>query len=269
LKDIDMTAISHLHAKPQLRRLILTCVSAFTLILPGVSAARAADISVAVAANFTAPAKELAAAFHAQTGDTLALSFGSSGQFYAQIAQGAPYEVFLSADAVRPQKAVAAGLAVSGTVFTYAIGKLVLWSADPRLVDPKGEVLIKGNFIHLANADPAAAPYGAAGEQVMKALGVYSKIEPKIVTGQSITQTYQFVASGNAELGFVAMSQVMKGIKGSRWIVPQNLYAPIVQDAVLLKPGADDAGAKAFLEFLKTAAASKIIQSYGYAMPGN
>lgn len=264
-----MATLSYLRAKPLFRRLILTCASAFVLILSGAAAARAADISVAVAANFTAPAKELAAAFHAQTGDTLALSFGSSGQFYAQISQGAPFEVFLSADAARPKKAEAAGLAVPGTVFTYAIGKLVLWSADPKLVDPNGEVLIAGHFIHLANADPAAAPYGAAGVEVMKALGVYDKIKPKIVMGQSITQAYQFVASGNAELGFVAMSQVMKGIKGSKWVVPQNLYAPIVQDAVLLKPGADDAGAKAFLVFLKTPAAGKIIQSYGYALPGN
>ena len=265
MKLFTMVMIQKRHAL----RMILACAAVLGFSVPAVPVARAADISVAVAANFTAPAKELATVFHAQTGDTLALSFGSSGQIYIQIAQGAPFEIFLSADAARPKKATAAGLAVAGTEFTYAIGKLVLWSADPKLVDPKGEVLVTGGFTHLANADPAAAPYGAAGEQVMKALGVYGKIEPKIVTGQSIMQTYQFVASGNAELGFVAMSQVMKGIKGSKWIVPQNLYTPIVQDAVLLKPGADDAGAKAFLAFLKTPAAAKIIQSYGYAMPGN
>lgn len=239
----------------------------FGLVLLAATPALASDVPVAVAANFTAPAKELATIFHTKTGDTLVLSFGSSGQFYTQIKQGAPFEVFLSADAARPKKAVAYGLAVPGTVFTYAVGKLVLWSADPKLVDADGMVLHDGNFIHIANADPGAAPYGAAGMQTMKALDVYNELAPKIVTGQSITQTYQFVASGNAELGFVALSQVVKSKKGSEWIVPQTLYSPILQDAVLLKTGANDPGAKAFLAFLKSPAALKIIRSYGYTTP--
>jgi molybdate transport system substrate-binding protein len=252
------------------RRNAIHRLSLFTAALVGLAlpaAAQASDVSVAVAANFTAPAKELAAVFHAISGDTVDLSFGSSGQFYAQISQGAPFEVFLSADAARPKKAETAGFAVPGTEFTYAVGKLVLWSANPKLVDAKGVVLKAGNFTHIANADPKAAPYGAAGLQTLKALGVYTQLAPKIVTGENITQTYQFVASGNAELGFVALSQVITSDKGSEWIVPQTLYAPIVQGAVLLKPGAQDAGAKAFLAFLKTPQALAIIQSYGYTTP--
>lgn len=246
-------------------QLVAFAVAGISLSAP--APALASDVPVAVAANFTVPAKELATIFHAKTGDTLVLSFGSSGQFYTQIKQGAPFEVFLSADAARPKKAVAEGLGVPGTVFTYAVGKLVLWSADPKLVDADGMVLHDGNFTHIANADPGAAPYGAAGVQTMKALEVYDELAPKIVTGQNITQTYEFVASGNAELGFVALSQVVKSKKGSEWIVPQTLYSPILQDAVLLKTGANDPGAKAFLAFLKSPAALKVIRSYGYSTP--
>lgn len=268
MKALNMRDLSRRFYRGDMAGILrLIGVTAAALFLQGVCMARAADIPVAVAANFTAPAKELAAAFHAKTGDTLALSFGASGQLYTQISQGAPFKILLSADAARPKKAVAEGFAVPGTVFTYAIGKLVLWSADPKLVDAKGVVLSTGDFNHLANADPKAAPYGAAGLQTLKALGIYEKIEPKIVTGQTITQTYQFIASGNAELGFVALSEVIKADKGSQWLVPQTLYAPILQDAVLLKPGADDAGAKRFLAFLKSPAAIQLIQSYGYATP--
>jgi len=226
--------------------------------------ARAADIPVAVAANFTAPAKEIATAFHAKTGYTVALSFGASGQFYAQITQGAPFEVFLSADEARPKKIDADGLAVPGTIFTYAVGKLVLWSANPHLVDANGMVLHDGGFTHVAIGDPKSAPFGTAAIQTMKALKVYDQLAPKIVTGQSITQAYQFIASGNAELGFVSLSQVVHDKKGSEWIVPQTLYSPILQDAVLLKTGAQDPGAKAFLTFLQSPVALKIIKSYGY-----
>jgi molybdate transport system substrate-binding protein len=249
------------------RRMYVFTAALLGMVLPTAAPARAADIPVAVAANFTAPAKELASLFHAATGYTLALSFGSSGQFYAQIAQGAPFEVFLSADVARPKKAESAGLAVPGTEFTYAVGKLVLWSADPKLVDAKGAILNAGSFAHIANANPTAAPYGAAGIEVMKALKVYAQLAPKIVTGTSITQTYQFIASGNAELGFVALSQVVKTKTGSEWIVPQTLYSPILQGAVLLKPGANDPGAKAFLAFLKTPEAISIIRACGYTTP--
>jgi molybdate transport system substrate-binding protein len=248
------------------RRLGFTALSAVLLLLGSVPA-RAASVPLAVAANFTGPAKVLAAKFQQETGNTVVLSFGASGQFFTQITQGAPFEVFLSADAARPQALVAKGLGVSGTSFTYAIGKLVLWSATPGLVDDQGKVLSTGKFNHIAIADPKSAPYGAAAVQTLKALGVYDAVSLKIVTGESINQAYQFTASGNAELGFVALSQVIKDDKGSQWLVPQTLYKPITQDAVLLKPGANDAAAKAFLAYLKTPEALGIIRSYGYATP--
>ena len=227
--------------------------------------ARAAETSIAVAANFTVPAKQLAAAFQRQTGDALALSFGSSGQFMAQITQGAPYEVFLSADAARPQKLETMGLGVPGSCFTYAVGKLVLWSAEPGLIDPEGKVLSSSKFTHIAIANPTSAPYGAAALETLKALGLLATVTPKIVTGESITQTYQFIASSNAELGFVALSQVIQSKKGSEWLVPQTMYTPIKQDAVLLKAGENDPVAKAFLAYLKTPAALAVIRGYGYA----
>ncbi len=229
--------------------------------------ARAADVSVAVAANFTAPAKEIADQFKAQTGHTVDLSFGASGQFYAQITQGAPFDIFLSADSERAQKVETDGFAVPGTRFTYAIGKLVLWSANPTLIDKDGAVLEKNNFAHIAIANPKSAPYGAAAVQTMNALGVYNVLESKFVTGENINQTFQFVASGNAELGFVALSQVIGQRNGSSWLVPDKLYSPIVQDAVLLKQGEKNAAAKAFYAFLKSPDALKIIQRYGYALP--
>jgi molybdate transport system substrate-binding protein len=229
------------------------------------SAIAPSSLAIAVAANFTAPAKELAANFQLATGNTLVLSFGASGSFFTQIGQGAPYEIFLSADAARPQKLVAMGLGVPGTCFSYATGKLVLWSAAPGFVDAQGKVLSGGKFTHIAIANPKSAPYGEAALETLKALGDYDSVAPLIGSGENITQAYQFVASGNAELGFVALSQVIKDKKGSAWLVPQNLYKPIIQDAVLLKPGADDAAARAFLAYLKTPEARAIIRSYGYA----
>lgn len=256
-----------------IRRCIGLCIKLLTFALVGIfiltsSPAWARNVLVAVAANFMAPAHKIAAAFHSKTGYGVELSFGSSGQFYAQIKQGAPFEVFLSADAARPQKAEADGLAVPGSVFTYAIGKLVLWSANAQLVDPHGAILRSGTFTHIANCNPDSAPYGTAGIQTLKALGLYNQIDPKIVTAANLSQAYQFIASGNAELGFVALSQVMNNSKGSKWIVPQTLYSPIIQDAVLLKTGAKDPGARAFLAFLKSKTAIKIIHSYGYSTPG-
>jgi len=227
----------------------------------------AAETQVAVAANFTEPAKEIAAAFRAASGHTAVLSFGSSGQFYAQMAHGAPYEVFLSADAERPAKAEQEGLAVAGSRFTYAVGRLVLFSKTPGLVDGKGGVLRGGHFQHLAIADPAAAPYGAAAVQTLQSMRLYEAVKPKFVRGSSITQAYQFVATGAAELGFVALSQVADERGGSRWIVPANLHAPIEQQAVLLKTGAGNPAAKAFLAFLKGSQARAIIKRYGYEVP--
>ncbi len=224
----------------------------------------AADTQVAVAANFTEPAKEIAAAFAKATGHQAVLSFGSSGAFYTQMAHGAPFEVFLSADADRPKKAEEDGLAVPKSRFTYAIGRLALYSTMPGLVDAKGAVLKTGGFAKLAIADPAAAPYGAAAVQAMTKLGVYPALEPKIVKGSSITQAYQFVATNAAELGFVALAQVIAVPGGSRWIVPKSLHAPIDQQAVLLKTGAANPAAAAFLKFLRSRPALAIIKRYGY-----
>ena len=235
-----------------------------TVLLLGPPQALAADTQVAVAANFTEPAKEIAAAFKAASGHTATLSFGSSGQFYAQMSHGAPYDVFLSADAERPTKAELDGLGVAGSRFTYAIGRLVLYSKTPGLVDGKGAVLSSGKFEKLSIADPAAAPYGAAAVQTLQRLGVYEVVKSKVVTGSSITQAYQFVDTGAAEMGFVALSQVINVTGGSRWLVPAADHAPIDQQAILLRIGLDNPAAKAFLVFLKGPKASAIIKKYGY-----
>jgi molybdate transport system substrate-binding protein len=235
--------------------------------LAAAAPAIAADTQVAVAANFTAPAKDIAAAFSAKTGDHAILSFGSSGQFYTQISHGAPYEVFLSADADRPKRAEQDGLAVPGTRFSYAIGRLVLWSATPGLVDDKGLVLARGGFAKLAIADPATAPYGLAAVQTLTKLGLYQQLQPKIVTGTSITQAYDFVRTGAAEVGFVALSQVISDTSGSRWVAPESDHDPIDQEAVLLKTGDANPAARAFLTFLKGPEAREIIKRYGYGVP--
>jgi molybdate transport system substrate-binding protein len=223
----------------------------------------AASASAAVAANFTAVSEELAAAFKSKTGDEIVLSFGATGALYTQITQGAPFDILISADTKRPAKAVEDGLGVDGSVFTYAIGKLALYSAGTDVVAGE-EALKAGNFDKLAIADPEAAPYGAAAVETMKALGVDAALQPKLVTGENITQTLQFIESGNAELGFVALSQVIGKTGGSQWLVPAELYSPIKQDAVLLKTGAENPVAKAFLDFLKSPEAVAIIKSAGY-----
>jgi molybdate transport system substrate-binding protein len=233
------------------------------LLTTAFSSAEAGQTNVAVAANFTEPGKEIAALFKQRTGNDAILSFGASGQFLAQIKNGAPFQVFLSAEADRPQAAIEAGYAVPGTVFTYAIGKLVLWS--PILDVTNGEEALKaGAFTHLAIANPNAAPHGAAAIETMKALGVYDALAARIVQGSSIAQAFQFVDTKNAEIGFVALSQLKATTAGTRWLVPQNLYTPIRQDAVLLKKGENDDASKAFLEFLRGPEARGIIEKYGY-----
>lgn len=225
---------------------------------------------VAVAANFTKPMEEIAAAFEKATGHNAKLSFGSSGKFVSQIENGAPFEVFLSADEGAPLKLEQSGVTVSGSRFVYALGKLVLWSATPGFVDNQGEVLSKGSFKHLAIADPKLAPYGAAAVEVLKNLGLTEKLQPLLVQGENIAQTQQFVSTGNAELGFVALSQVLENGKiasGSGWIVPADRYAPIKQSAVLLTLGAENPAAKALLDYLKSAPALAIIEKYGYDLP--
>jgi molybdate transport system substrate-binding protein len=244
-------------------RLLGTAVLA--LLLFEQTASVAAETHVAVAANFTEPAKEIAALFEKATGDVAVLSFGASGPFYEQISQGAPFQVFLSADQTRPQQAEKAGLAVPGSEFTYAVGKLVLWSRSMDVA--KGDEALRANaFEKLSIADPKGAPYGAAAVEVLKALKVYDAIQPKLVQGASIAQAFQFVDTGNAQLGFVALSQLAKVNDGTRWLAPQELYTPIRQDAVLLKTGADDATAKAFVAFLKSPGARAIIEKYGYGL---
>lgn len=229
-----------------------------------VAPAFAGQTHVAVAANFTDAAKEIATAFRQKTGHEAVLSFGSSGQLYMQITQEAPFQILLSADDERPRKLVDEGLGVASSRFTYAIGKLVLWSRDARYV--KGEETLKAAaFNKISIANPTAAPYGSAAIEAMKALGIFAKVEPKIVQGNSIAQAFQFIDSGNAELGFVAAAQLAGHTGGSRWAVPQNLYTPIRQDAVLLKKAQASQAALAFLAFLKGPDGKAIVQKFGYA----
>lgn len=242
--------------------LVRTLIAAAALLSASLPA-WAAQTNVAVAANFTEAAKEIAAAFKAKTGHEAVLSFGSSAQLLTQITQEAPFQVFLSADEERPAKAVADKLAIAESRFTYAIGKLVLWSRQADSI--KGEETLKaGAFTKISIANPSAAPYGAAAIEAMKSLGVYDALAPKIVQGSSIAQAYQFVETGNAEVGFVALSQLAGKQDGSRWLVPQALYRPIRQDAVLLEKGRDSEAARAFLRFLNDPEARAVIERYGY-----
>ena len=244
----------------------LSLLAALLLVSIG---AHADEVQVAVAANFTAPMQQIAALFEKDSGHKASLAFGATGKFYAQIANGAPFEILLAADDETPAKLEKEGLGVAGSRFTYAVGKLVLWSANADLVDGSGAVLKTGTFKHLSLANPKAAPYGAAAIEAMTKLGVLAEIQPRIVQGENISQAHQFVVSGNAELGFVALSQVYKDGKlasGSMWAVPANLYAPILQDAVLLAKGRDKPAATALLAYLKGDKARAIIKSYGYEL---
>lgn len=255
-------------------------------------AARAGEVLVAVAANFAVPLEKISAGFSAATGHTLKISAGATGKFHAQIVAGAPFEVLIAADDETPRKLIAAGHAVAGSNFTYAIGRLVLWSARPGFVDDQGAVLGSGSFQHIAIANPKVAPYGAAAVEVIRAKGLGDALTPKLVTAESIAQAFQFVGTGNAELGFVALSQVIgagpsqgdqrplggpapkapggpasvpgKPAAGSFWLVPQNLYRQIRQDAVLLRAGVDNPAAKALLDYLKSPPAQDLIKSFGY-----
>ena len=235
------------------------------LFLLSVCSVRAEDVQVAVAANFAVPMQHLAALFEKSTGHRAVLSFGSTGKFYAQIKNGAPFDMLLAADQATP--AQLSSESVPGTQFTYAIGSLVLWSATPGLVDAQGAVLKLARFNHLAIASARQAPYGAAAVEVLKSLHLFETLAPKIVQGESIGQTYAFVATGNAELGFVALSQVWENDRlqaGSVWMVPDTMYAPLRQDAILLRHGKDNPAAIALMAYLKTAAAQSVMRSYGY-----
>jgi molybdate transport system substrate-binding protein len=231
------------------------------------SVASAGEVQVAVAANFTAPMQRIAAAFEKDSGHKAKLSFGATGRFYAQITNGAPFEVFLSADDETPARLDAEAATVPGSRFTYAIGRLVLWSPQAGVVDEQGAVLQRGSFRHLAIANPKTAPYGAAALEVLKGLGLLDAVRPKFVQGENIAQTYQFVATGNAEVGFVALSQVWKDGKlaqGSAWVVPARLHAPIRQDAVLLASGRDNPAAQALMRYLRGDKTRVLIRSFGY-----
>ena len=240
---------------------------AFLLFSCLAGAASAEEVQVAVAANFSAPMQAIATAFEKDTAHKAQLAFGSSGKFYAQIKNGAPFQVLLSADDETPARLEREGMAVAATRITYAIGKLVLWSAREGMVDGRGDVLRKGGYAHLAIANPKVAPYGAAAIEVLKLLGLLDAVRPRLVQGENIAQTYQFTASGNAELGFVALSQITKDgklIKGSAWFVPGNLHAPIRQDAVILASGKGNAAASALMAYLKSEKAKAVISAYGY-----
>ncbi len=228
----------------------------------------AQEISIAVAANFTDATRDIVPLFEKATGHNVRVSFGSTGKLYSQIDNGAPFEVFLAADSKRPKKAEAEGLAIKGSRFTYAVGKLVLWSPQPERFNNAEAYLEKATFAHLAIANPKTAPYGHAARQVMNKLDLWNKLQGKIVRGDSIAQAFQFVVSGNAEAGFVALSQVRawKENNGTLWDIPQNYYAPIEQQAVLLKKGEGNAVAKAFLEFLNGDEARAVIAGYGYGV---
>lgn len=239
------------------------------VLLAGLAAARAGEVQVAVAANFAGALAKIGEGFTASSGHTLKVSSGATGKFYTQIQSGAPFEVLVAADDETPKKLVAGGHAVAGSNFTYAIGRLVLWSAQPGYVDDRGVVLAAGKFAHLAIANPKLAPYGAAALQVLKARGLSDALAPRLVTAESIAQAYQFVATGNAELGFVALSQVAlpgKPVIGSYWLVPPSLYGEIRQDAVLLKAGEKNPAAAALLAYLKGEPARRVIQRYGYGL---
>jgi molybdate transport system substrate-binding protein len=247
--------------KRLLSRFLLLCA----LGLGGV--AHAGQVTVAVAANFIAPMQKIAAAFQQETADQVQLVSGSTGSFYHQISAGAPFDILLAADDTTPLKLEREGATVRGTRFTYAVGKLVLWSREPGFVDERGDVLRSGRFDRIAIANPALAPYGAAAVQTLAKLGLASQLAPKFVQGENIAQTYQFVSTGNAPLGFVALSEVFEAgriARGSGWIVPESLHAPIRQDAVLLARARDNKAAHALLAYLRGANARAIMRSYGY-----
>ncbi len=255
--------ISRYHKKTFFRILIYFMMCTLNI------SAHAEQVSVAVASSFSAPMKKLSADFEQSTGHTVRLSFGATGMLYAQIKNGAPYDVFLAADMDTPARLEKEGNAVSGTRFTYAIGNLVLWSAQRNLVDANGDILKTGNFKHLALASPKLAPYGAAAIETMTKLGLIEALQAKFVQGDNLSQTFSFIDTGNAELGFIALSQIYANGKiksGSAWIIPAHLHSPIRQDAVQLSRAKDNKAATALIEYLQTKKVKVIISSFGYAL---
>lgn len=257
-----------------MRAVSTVCAAAVTLfssalLTAAAGPAAAGEVIAAVAANFTGAMHALAAAFREETDHAARPSFASTGTLFAQIAHGAPFEVFLSADLKTPERAEADGLAVAGTRFTYATGHLVLWSAEPTLFEDGAAYLEDASYAHLAVTNPKTAPYGAAALEVLERLGILDEVEAKIVQGDNVSQTLQFIATGNAEAGFIAEAQVIgwAGPEGTVWKVPQTLYQPIEQAAVLLKPGETSEAARAFLVFLQSDTAREIMARHGYGVP--
>lgn len=246
-----------------------TLFSLLALYLPVL---QAEEIKLAVAANFSNTIKSLTERFERETGHKAVVSTGATGKFYTQIRQGAPFDVLLAADSATPQKLVEDGAAVADSRRTYAIGQLVLWSANKETVDTKGQVLAKLQFQHLALAQPKLAPYGLAGKQVLEKLQLWDKLQSRLVFGENVGQTQQFIATGNAELGFVALAQIKPGkagnaeAGGSYWLVPAELYDPIRQQMVILNSAQGNKAAQAFWRFMQTAAAQEIIRADGYGV---
>lgn len=236
--------------------------------LLGLNHAQADETLIAVAANFTGTAHALIQQFETQTGHTVKASFGSTGKLYAQIENGAPFDVFLAADAARPERAEQAGLAIAGSRFTYARGKLALWSPKAHLFDDPNTYLAQAAFRHLAIANPRTAPYGLAAQQILTRLGVWNELQGKLVQGDSIAQTFQFIATGNVDAGFIALSQLhdWKSDQGTTWIVPDAYHEALNQQAVLLKRGQNNPAATAWLDFLRSPEAVAIIEGYGYGV---
>ena len=253
------------------RRLAVLWLLAALTALSG-PAARAEELNVAVAANFFGTLQKLAPKFEQASGNKLLLSSGSSGQFYTQIRQGAPFDVLLSADSDRPRQLETEGLGVAGSRFTYAIGTLVLWSPKADVVDRDGKVLRGGAYRMIGIADPHNAPYGAAAQQVLTALGLWEQLnqDKKLAVGENINQAWQFAATGNVDMAFVALSQVSdsNAISGSYWLPPQALYTPLTQDAVILTRTGKRALADAFLKWLRQdPQAIAAIKAAGYHVP--
>ena len=243
----------------------LTC-ALFLMSIPGISVS--GEVHVAVASNFSQAIRLISERFEEATGHEVVLSFGSTGKNYAQIRNGAPFHVFLAADTERPMRLEKEGLAEPGSRFTYAVGSLVLWSPRPGFVDIDANILKTGNFRRLAVANPKLAPYGKAAREVLLAQGLWETLQNRMVRGENIGQTFQFVASGSAALGFVAFSQIKRPdrpIGGSYWEVPQVLYTPIEQQAVLLR--GDNPVARAFLSFMRQDESLRIIRGFGYGTP--
>lgn len=270
--DISMTQITARSTRfsyQQVRSVaVIATVTSSAVLSLWATQAQAAEVTVAVAANFTAPMKKIAAEFEKDTGHKAELSFGATGKFYAQINNGAPFGILLAADDTTPEKIAKEGKGIADSRFTYAIGTLVLWSPKAGYVDDKGEVLKTGDYKHIAIANPKLAPYGSAAMEVLTKQGLTAQVQPKVVMGENIAQTYQFAASGNAQLGFVALSQVMENGKireGSAWQVPGNMHEPIRQDVIVLNSAKDNEAAAALMKYLRSPKAHEIIRSYGYS----